>query len=88
MTCKDCQAEFTISCPQDQIDAATCPSCASANLKLRYMSFPTDGPGFQEGYNPEGLIYGGGAGGGNETDIAGLPLQKIKIKRKKKPEGE
>ena len=81
MLCQDCEVEFVISGPQEEVDAAVCTSCSSTNIKLRYISYPTDGPGFQEGYDPSGLIYGGGAAhGGEGTDIAGLPLKKIKIK--------
>ena len=81
MRCLDCEVEFVVSGPQEEVDAAVCVSCASENVKLRYISYPTDGPGFQEGYDPSGLIYGGGAAkGGEDTDIAGLPLKKIKVK--------
>jgi len=81
MRCLDCEIEFVVSGPKEEVDAAVCTSCSSTNIKLRYISYPTDGPGFQEGYDPSGLIYGGGAAhGGEGTDIAGLPLKKIKIK--------
>ena len=87
MRCLDCEVEFVVSGPKEEVDAAVCVSCASENIKLRYISYPTDGPGFQEGYDPSGLIYGGGAasGSGNDTDIADLPLkvEKIKIKNGK-----
>ena len=84
MLCLDCETEFVIAGPQEEVDAAICTSCSSTNVKLRYISYPTDGPGFQEGYDPSGLIYGGGAASGsnNETDIAGLPLKVEKIKVK------
>ena len=83
MLCQDCETEFVIAARREEVDVAICTSCSSTNVKLRYISYPTDGPGFQKGYNPDGLIYGGGAAGSSkDTDIAGLPLkiEKIKIK--------
>lgn len=73
--CLECGEELEFKASSDQLEGVTCIRCNSSNLKVKYVSYPTDGPGFQEGYNPSGLIYGGAAASSEPgTDIAGLPL--------------
>ena len=73
--CNACGQEFSYDIIPDSNDADSCPYCGSSDYAKLYISFPTNGPGFQEGYDPAGLVYGGGAAKDDPyADIAGLPL--------------
>ena len=80
--CETCGMEFEVAIKPEEEESQKCLSCGSSSLKLRYISYPTDGPGFQDGYDPTGLIYGGGATEKKDGfDIAGLPLMDICYKK-------
>lgn len=56
--CNDCLKEFTISSARPVLDKTICPQCGNGHISIMYVSFPTDGPGFQDGYDPKKLING------------------------------
>ena len=59
--CQDCQYEFDFSGTYDEADNVICPECGSKSLKELYMSFPSDGPGFQDDYSKQtDRLRGGG----------------------------
>ena len=59
LVCEECGREFAVSADRGEIDGMSCPECGSRRLRIRYIVYPTNGPGFQEGYDPETVIYGG-----------------------------
>ncbi|UWG95467.1 hypothetical protein LPY66_11075 [Dehalobacter sp. DCM] len=53
LKCKDCSIEFSLSDSEENIKLAQCTACGSNNVEVLYMSFGSDGPGFQKDYaNP------------------------------------
>ncbi len=57
LECPACKEQTTIAAAQDVVKDITCPTCGHA-MNVLYVSFPNNGPGFQEGYDPEKIIYG------------------------------
>ena len=62
MLCKNCKHEFKILGTYEEADSAICPSCQSAEVENLYISFSTDGPGFQENYSSADFLAGGCSG--------------------------
>ena len=58
LVCCQCGSPHTVSAPRDQVDATVCPACGAPDMKLLYISYPSNGPGFQEGYTPEKILGG------------------------------
>lgn len=58
MQCVDCGCEFVIKSTYFEIDNEKCPECGSSQLKELYVSYPLDGPGFQEDYSVENIAGG------------------------------
>jgi len=59
--CLDCGLEFEIHGTYEDSDKAVCPACQSVKIKELYMSFPTDGPGFQKDYASQSDRLRGGS---------------------------
>lgn len=55
MVCLTCGAEFDAQCSDADLASVTCTQCGAASLKEKYISFPTDGPGFDENFAKLGL---------------------------------
>ncbi|WP_165252808.1 zinc ribbon domain-containing protein [Adlercreutzia sp. ZJ304] len=55
MKCNNCEAEFDILSSYAELDKELCPECGSNDVKDIFVSYPLDGPGFQEGYSTEKL---------------------------------
>lgn len=51
--CCECGFEFDVVGTYEEADKAICPECSSASLEELFMSFPDDGPGFQEDYGKQ-----------------------------------
>ena len=58
LKCRACGPEFEFVGTYDEADAITCEACGAPNVETLYMTFPTDGPGFQEGYSADFLRGG------------------------------
>ena len=58
LKCCACGTQHTVSAPRDVVDATVCPSCGSPDMKLLWISYPENGPGFQEGYDQEKILGG------------------------------
>lgn len=56
MRCNDCSKEFKMRAAREDIEKAVCPVCGKDHIAIVYISFPTDGPGFQEGYDAAQLV--------------------------------
>ncbi len=62
--CRECGFEFDVVGSYSDADNAVCPQCSSALLEELYMSFPDDGPGYQEDYGKQTDRLRGGSCGG------------------------
>ncbi len=62
LVCQECEAELVVSVPESELEQQVCGSCGASSFKIQCISYPLDGPGFQEGYDPRSIIFGGGPG--------------------------
>mgnify|MGYP004689146683 CR=1 FL=1 len=63
--CRDCGYEFDFVGTYEESDRAVCPECSSIAIEELYMSFPDDGPGYQQDYGTQtDRLRGGSCGSG------------------------
>jgi len=75
--CNECITEFVVSDCEENIRATKCISCNSTNVEMLYISFPTDGPGYQEEYYGCKASYNGKRKfSGNGCDACDLDCRK------------
>lgn len=48
--CGDCGIEFAVSDSEENIKKTKCTACNGGKVELLYISFPTDGPGYQKNH--------------------------------------
>lgn len=46
--CNSCNVEFAVSDTEGKVQSVKCTTCHSSNVEMLYISFPTDGPGYQK----------------------------------------
>ena len=69
--CSACSHEFNLAGTYEDSEKAVCPSCGSSDVEELYVSFPTNGPGFQKDYGTQSDRLRGGCAGscGDDFDL-------------------